>query len=77
MAGDKPPRYGGDGYGRHLTCPPNVPSAAECRGPRARARPPRLWPVDVFSTVRKHGLPIEVLSEYDQPMNRYAFLLIE
>lgn len=142
-------RYGCDGYGRHLTCPPNVPSVAECREffreystavmfrfeklldhpedrrewaksvyeellalerdvfvsgyektlvlpmsschlcpdcfvaeaecPRPEgARPPaEALAVDVFSTVRKHGLPIEVLSEYDQPMNRYAFLLIE
>jgi hypothetical protein len=33
--------------------------------------------VDVFSTVRKLGYPIEVLSDYDQEMNRYAFLLID
>jgi hypothetical protein len=33
--------------------------------------------VDVFSTVRSMGYPIEVLSDYRQTMNRYAFLLIE
>jgi hypothetical protein len=33
--------------------------------------------VDVFATVRKYGFPIEVLSDYAQAMNRYAFLLIE
>jgi hypothetical protein len=33
--------------------------------------------MDVFSTVRQCGYPIEVLSDYSQPMNRYAFLLIE
>jgi predicted metal-binding protein len=142
-------RYGCDGYGRHLTCPPNVPSVTDCREffgeystavvfrfeklldrpedrrawaktiyerllaierdvflsgyekalvlpmsschlcpdcsmteaecPRPEgARPPaEALAVDVFSTVRNHGLPIEVLSGYDQPMNRYAFLLIE
>lgn len=142
-------RYGCDGYGRHRTCPPNVPSVADCREllgeystavvfrfekllddpedrrdwaksiyeellalergvfvsgyekalmlpmsschlcpecesaeeecPRPEgARPPaEALAVDVFSTVRGYGLPIEVLSSYDQPMNRYAFLLIE
>jgi hypothetical protein len=33
--------------------------------------------VDVFTTVRKLGYPIQVLQDYDQAMNRYAFLLIE
>jgi hypothetical protein len=33
--------------------------------------------VDVYTTVRKLGYPIEVLSDYKQAMNRYAFLLID
>jgi hypothetical protein len=33
--------------------------------------------VDVFSTVRKIGYPIQVLSDYDQEMNRYAVLLVD
>jgi hypothetical protein len=33
--------------------------------------------VDVFATVRPLGYPIQVLTRYDQAMNRYAFLLIE
>jgi hypothetical protein len=33
--------------------------------------------VDVFSTVRAAGYPIQVLSDPTQEMNRYAFLLIE
>jgi predicted metal-binding protein len=33
--------------------------------------------VDVFSTVRKLGFPIEVLSDYKQEMNRYAILLVD
>jgi hypothetical protein len=33
--------------------------------------------VDVFSTVRQIGYPIQVLVDYSQTMNRYAFLLIE
>ncbi len=33
--------------------------------------------VDVFTTVRKLGYPIQVLPDYDRAMNRYAFLLVE
>jgi len=33
--------------------------------------------MDVFTTVRSLGYPIEVLSRYDQTMNRYAFLLVD
>jgi hypothetical protein len=32
---------------------------------------------DVFSTVKQVGYPIEVLQDYSQTMNRYAFLLVE
>jgi len=38
---------------------------------------PESLAVDVFSTVRSVGYPIEVLSSYDQEMNRYAFLMVE
>ena len=49
----------------------------ECKQPK-KARPtPEGLAVDVFSTVRQYGYPIEVLADYVQPMNRYAFLLIE
>jgi len=33
--------------------------------------------MDVYSTVRKLGYPNDVLSDYKQEMNRYAFLLID
>ena len=56
----------------------------DCSGIRERclnkklARPtPEGLAVDVFSTVRKIGYPIEVLSDYSQKMNRYAFLMIQ
>jgi len=49
----------------------------ECKQPK-KARPtPEALAVDVFSTVRQYGYPIEVLADYAQIMNRYAFLLIE
>ena len=43
-----------------------------------KARPgPESLGVDVFATVRQAGFPIEVLTDYDQAMNRYSFLLVE
>lgn len=38
---------------------------------------PESLAVDVFSTVRSVGYPIEVLRSYDQEMNRYAFLMVD
>ena len=48
-----------------------------CSEPRLSRPTPEAMAVDVFSTVRAAGYPIQVLSGYDQEMNRYAFLLIE
>jgi predicted metal-binding protein len=48
-----------------------------CKNPRAARPSPESMAIDVFATVRKLGFPIEVLSDYSQTMNRYAFLLIE
>ncbi len=57
---------------------------AECSGKREACKQPKMarptpeaMAVDVYSTVRKLGYPIEVLSRYDKTMNRYAFLFIE
>ena len=52
-------------------------SKDECRRPKLARPTPEAMAVDVFSTVRQYGYPIEVLTDYDQSMNRYAFLLIE
>ena len=49
----------------------------QCKQPKKSRPSPESMGVDVFSTVRKCGYPIEVLSEYDNGMNRYAFLLTE
>lgn len=56
----------------------------ECAGSRTACKDPRharpctdALAMDVYATVRKLGYPIEVLSDYGQAMNRYAFLLIE
>jgi len=38
---------------------------------------PDAMAMDVYATVRKIGYPIQVLAEYRQEMNRYAFLLVD
>ncbi len=48
-----------------------------CKEPKLSRPTPDALAMDVYATVRKIGYPIEVLSEYDQEMNRYAFLLID
>lgn len=48
-----------------------------CRRPKLSRPTPEAMGVDVFTTVRRVGYPIEVLSRYEEEMNRYAFLLIE
>jgi predicted metal-binding protein len=56
---------------------------SECSGERGKCKVPRIarpspesMAVDVFSTVKKFGFPIEPLTDYAQAMNRYAFLMV-
>jgi predicted metal-binding protein len=49
----------------------------ECKNLQLSRPCPEGLGVDVFGTVRKQGFPIEVLTDYRQEMNRYAFLMIE
>jgi predicted metal-binding protein len=59
-------------------CGEKCPGLREgCKIPRSARPTPEAMAVDVFATVRRIGYPIEVLSDYRQPMNRYAFLMIE
>ncbi len=48
----------------------------DCKDPRSARPSPEALGVDVYSTVRQYGYPIQVLTDYSQAMNRYAFLLI-
>jgi predicted metal-binding protein len=58
-------------------CKECTPEHTDCKHPR-KARPsPEGLAVDVFSTARKHGYDIRVLTDYDQRMNRFGILLIE
>jgi predicted metal-binding protein len=49
----------------------------DCVEPKMSRPTPEALGMDVYSTVRNAGYPIQVLSDYAQKMNRYAFLLIE
>jgi predicted metal-binding protein len=50
---------------------------SKCKLPRASRPSPEAMAVDVFATARACGLPIEVLRDPSQEMNRYALLMIE
>ena len=52
-------------------------SPATCKEPKLARPTPDALAMDVYTTVRGLGYPIEVLSDYKQAMNRYAFLLID
>jgi predicted metal-binding protein len=58
-------------------CPECSPRREECKR-LAEARPsPEGLCVDVFSTARRAGLPIQVLTDLGDTMNRYALLLLD
>lgn len=47
-----------------------------CLEPRSSRPSPESMAVDVYTTVKQFGYPIEPLTDYSQAMNRYAFLMI-
>ena len=49
----------------------------ECPHPRQVRPCEEMFGIDVYKTVRKLGLPCEVLQNKDDQQNRYGFLLIE
>ena len=52
-------------------------SRIDCKNQKSARPCPEAFGVDVFSTVKKCGYPINVLGEYSEKMNRYALLMIE
>nr|MDO8098565.1 DUF2284 domain-containing protein [Candidatus Njordarchaeota archaeon] len=48
-----------------------------CREPKLSRPTPEALAVDVFATVEQIGYPIQVLKDYSEKMNRYAFMMIE
>ena len=73
------------GYQKALLLPVSPCGACEeCTGTRENCKDPSIvrptpegMAIDVYSTARKYGFPIEVLTDFSQTMNRYAFLLVE
>jgi len=59
------------------TCDECSETREECKNPHLSRPSPEALGVDVFATVRKLGLPVEVLTDKTQEMNRYSFLMIE
>jgi len=49
----------------------------ECKNPKMSRPTPEGMAMDVYATVRQYGFPIEVLKDFSEAMNRYAFLLVE
>ena len=47
-----------------------------CDQPRMARPAPEAMVVDVYTTVRQAGFKINVLPDYDQKMNRFAFLMV-
>jgi len=47
-----------------------------CKKPRMARPAPEAMAVDVYTTVRQYGFPINVRSAYDQKMDRYAFFMV-
>jgi predicted metal-binding protein len=58
-------------------CAECVPNRADCKEPKQSRPSPEGMAVDVFSTVRKLGYPIDVLTDPSATMNRYAFLMVD
>jgi len=58
-------------------CESCVPQREACRQPRASRPSPEAYGVDVFSTVRALGFPIQVLTDTSQETHRYAILLVD
>ena len=58
-------------------CAECVPERKGCKEIKLSRPSPEGMAVDVFSTVRQIGYPIEVLTNPANQMNRYAFLMIE
>lgn len=56
------------------TCPGE---RIECRSPLSARPSAESLGVDVYSTVRSAGFSIHVLTDYEQEMNRFAFLLVD
>jgi len=60
-----------------MLCEACAGSRAECKNPMISRPGADALGVDVYATVRSIGYPIQVVKDYKDVMNRYAFMLIE
>ena len=60
-----------------ILCPDCVVDKSRCKYPKIARPAAEALAVDVFSTVRQFGFPIDVLYDYCQKMNRYALLMVD
>ena len=60
-----------------MLCETCTGSRVECRNPMSARPGADALGVDVYATVRSIGYPIQVVKDYTDAMNRYAFMLIE
>ncbi len=58
-------------------CSKCEPRREDCKESKISRPSPEGMAVDVFSTVRQLGYPIDVLTGYKDQMNRYAFLMVD
>ena len=52
-------------------------SRSQCLNPTKSRPTAEAFAVDIYTTVRQHGFPVDVLTEHCQTMNRYAILMVE
>jgi len=57
-------------------CKECAASRRDCYNKKGARPAPEAMAMDVFATVEAVGYPIEVLTNYKQAMNRYAFLMV-
>lgn len=63
--------------GSCAACSECTPNREDCKKPKIARPLSEGMSVDVFETVRKVGYEIKVLKDYNEEMNRFAFLLVE
>jgi len=57
-------------------CEECVSSREDCKQPTLSRPSPEALAMDVYTTARAAGFPIDVLQNYSDTMNRFAFLLV-
>lgn len=58
-------------------CPECAGARSQCKQPGLSRPTPEGMAMDVYTTVRKLGYPIQVLTDRSDQMNKYAFLLVD